>query len=165
MSVCGTHVWGPGYYHPPPPPGLCVPTSGALIDWEGAGSLLVISWLIRSGKGFPRLWSITIWHGTCHNWRITYHHRGTPLQACRSQRHCFGQQQRWWGIRGETRERRHEWGRVGGGGGGGGIAYVQVRLFSLPPLWEKKNNGSLHLKSSHTQHVLGGCNYCYAHDS
>ncbi len=139
---------------PPPPPGLCVPTSGALRDREGAGLLLVTFRLMRSGKGFPRLWSIMIWHGICHNWRITHDHRGTPLQARRSRRQCPGRQQRWWGMRGGNQReeaRRHEWGRVGGGGKGGGITYVQVRLFSLPPLW-KKTKRPLHLKSSHTQH-------------
>jgi hypothetical protein len=38
---------------PPPPPSLCAPSSGALRDRERAGSPLVTSRLLSSGKGFP----------------------------------------------------------------------------------------------------------------
>ncbi len=120
---------------PPPPPSPPVPVSlpqGLWVTGKGAGLLLVSSQLIRSSKGFQRLWS-QIWKGLCHIWQITPHYRGTPLQVRRSRRQCSGRQQRWVGGWGGTRERRHEWGE----GKRGGESYVQVS-FWLPSSLEKK---------------------------
>ncbi len=77
-----------------------------------------------------------------------HHYRGTPRQEPESEPGVRG------GAWGESRERRHEWGRVEGGGRGVRIAYVQVRIFSL---WAVT-------QSSHTQHIIVGCNYYYAYD-
>jgi hypothetical protein len=135
MCVCGTHVQGPSYYRPPPPPpGPCVPTSGALVTGKGAGSLLVSSRLIRSCKGFPWLWSITIWHGICHIWRTTLNHRGNARASAPEPETMFWAATEVGGRMGGGSEKG---GMSGGGRGmGWGIICANEVLASLLS-WEK----------------------------
>ncbi len=148
MSVCRTHVWGQAITTPLPP-FLHVPGSGTPRGQrEGAGSLLVISRLQRpGGVSHGSDPSDTVWHGTCHNWWITHHLRGTPLQVRQSQRLFCQQQRRWGGMkRGGGIQREEAW--VGGGGGEVMREHMCGRLFEFASSL-RKTIRSLHLNPPH----------------
>jgi hypothetical protein len=87
---------------PLPPPSLA---HGPRVTERGTEPLLVNSRLICSGKGFPRLWSITILQCGCHTWRITLHHKGNPpASALEPECSVLGRQEGWVGV-GMTQER------------------------------------------------------------